>query len=55
MEQTERLLSSVTGDLGVKRIQQKHPAACEVTGVARHNGEVMEQGHGNNLFVDGVW
>lgn len=48
------LLGRGTRDLDVKRIQQKQSAAYEVVGDARHNSEVVEQGYGNDKFVDEV-
>ena len=38
----------------LKQIEQPHPAASEVIDVARHHGEVVQQGDGSDLFVDGA-
>ena len=39
---------------GLKRIEQPHPAASEVINVARHHGEIAQQGDGSDLLIDGV-
>ena len=39
---------------GLKRIEHAHPTASEATGVARHHGEIVQQGDGGDLLVDGV-
>ena len=38
----------------LKRIQQPHSAAGEVIDVARHHGEIVQQGDGSDLLINGV-
>ncbi len=40
--------------MNLKRIQQPDSAAGEVIDVARHYGEIVQQGDGSDLLINGV-